>query len=1314
MSKLRNLVDKLLKSASGEGSRGGTIIGHTRTGKPIYQNSQHESHSAFASHDHLDAMNHHYELWSKTQNRIAQIREQNPNWHPPKAIHDFLKHHYTQMQMHQSRAGRKEQHEVKASKEAGEAKSPFHTPRTIHKSQEVAPFYSAMVIVDTKGEKILLGKRKEDGLWTGPGGGAKVGEFPHEAAIREAFEESNLVIDQRQLQELPMGYSHDMKPVHCYIVRISDEQAATISVVNDPDKEVNEWKWFPLSEKLPEPLTDNRRSTILNAKMFLAGMVMKSYYAMDMSDGMTAVNSGDKAAEMMQRHPLVESLQSLMERYQPGDEPVRILLNANHVLHLVRVDDGIYSGFVKKNEQEAYASEVETVLTIDKMPISTLVQLLESKEIVKDAVTERGQRYAAGMDFFADQIAQQERESQERAALYSLFPEPQTRGQEFMLRKLIDKLMMQKSELIKAKALPIGTVRQWGPYKYVKHSDGWVVVGGEHHGKLMGKFFDEPKYSDFARHHENTSPKQDEPKSGSGNAKTDEGSSPKEEPKAEAPAAQASPSKEDEAKQAHELGKKAFAAGIKAPVQDPAFNAMLKPGPVGTNTHIMEAWTKGWHQANLAAPVPEPKKQEAPTEPVELKPAKTPKKGSAIPKEEPKEEPKQETDELTPEQKKFREERPSLIARIEQLKAHEMSLKEYMEHAKERKMKELVASNVRPGPMGEEPTAEYVDEVSKRSLSYMERNKRRHNTDFKREHKTYTEAAVKAGFKVSDKALKEYPGLGGSDLPEGMDMELNKKTNMVGMIDLGKSSKLVTKKFISHVNECNKLVAEMGIKFKTKINFKATNLNSMGKRTRGTYQHVSRTIDLKDMSAGGKTLMHEIGHAVDYAMQDLSMRGRHQEMMRSTGDSDLHKLYREMDQIVTSSDYYTQVEDRSHRQYLHTPTEVFARAFEVYSLHKAEQMGLSKDFLETFVPDVFKSKDQEAMKLRDQINDLTKKLNDIWREKRDKPDEYTKEADPIREQVNSLREEYKKRLETNGGGWGQVPEEKQMEYKTKISAIMEKILSQDQIRKSIQQLELTTKLQKGGKGLPVGSIRMWAGQKFIKQGDGHWMPMPSQQQGMAQPQAQGNAAVQAQPAPQPEEKKPEIKAAPEKAEPPHPTEHLKPRKGEGGHVKLHSEDLDKQLKHGPLSIISAGRNPNNPEDRALTDEQINERYKKLEQDLKEGGYKYTKVDGHYGGKEESFMVHHADEHHMNSLGKKYNQDSVIHSKDGKNKLHFTTGEHEGKHHKGDGYQEVPDADDYYSELTTSDGVKKKFNLGLDFGQHHEDETGAEDQKRNVV
>jgi hypothetical protein len=51
-------LDEELKKG-GEGSKGGKIIGHTKSGKPIYENHLHSSHEKFNKQDHLDAKEHH-------------------------------------------------------------------------------------------------------------------------------------------------------------------------------------------------------------------------------------------------------------------------------------------------------------------------------------------------------------------------------------------------------------------------------------------------------------------------------------------------------------------------------------------------------------------------------------------------------------------------------------------------------------------------------------------------------------------------------------------------------------------------------------------------------------------------------------------------------------------------------------------------------------------------------------------------------------------------------------------------------------------------------------------------------------------------------------------------------------------------------------------------------------------------------------------------------------------------------------------------------------------------------------------------------
>ncbi len=59
VEQLNNLI-----KAKGEGSRGGKIIGHTKSGKPVYQTkgaSHEESYGKFTAQDHKDAANLHNE-----------------------------------------------------------------------------------------------------------------------------------------------------------------------------------------------------------------------------------------------------------------------------------------------------------------------------------------------------------------------------------------------------------------------------------------------------------------------------------------------------------------------------------------------------------------------------------------------------------------------------------------------------------------------------------------------------------------------------------------------------------------------------------------------------------------------------------------------------------------------------------------------------------------------------------------------------------------------------------------------------------------------------------------------------------------------------------------------------------------------------------------------------------------------------------------------------------------------------------------------------------------------------------------------------
>lgn len=59
----------LIEKAMGEGSKGGKIIGHTKSGKPIYENHDHPEHASFTSEDHRDAAYAHGDKADKEEKK---------------------------------------------------------------------------------------------------------------------------------------------------------------------------------------------------------------------------------------------------------------------------------------------------------------------------------------------------------------------------------------------------------------------------------------------------------------------------------------------------------------------------------------------------------------------------------------------------------------------------------------------------------------------------------------------------------------------------------------------------------------------------------------------------------------------------------------------------------------------------------------------------------------------------------------------------------------------------------------------------------------------------------------------------------------------------------------------------------------------------------------------------------------------------------------------------------------------------------------------------------------------------------------------
>ena len=91
---------------------------------------------------------------------------------------------------------------------------------------------AALVLAFAPDGRLLLGKRRDNGKWTLPGGGINPGESPRRAAVRELEEETTLVARSIRLVE-----SGDVA-----IFRAEVEGVPT--GYYDPDHECSQWRWF--------------------------------------------------------------------------------------------------------------------------------------------------------------------------------------------------------------------------------------------------------------------------------------------------------------------------------------------------------------------------------------------------------------------------------------------------------------------------------------------------------------------------------------------------------------------------------------------------------------------------------------------------------------------------------------------------------------------------------------------------------------------------------------------------------------------------------------------------------------------------------------------------------------------------------------------------------------------------------------------------------------------------------------------------------------------------------------------------------------
>jgi 8-oxo-dGTP pyrophosphatase MutT (NUDIX family) len=133
-------------------------------------------------------------------------------------------------------------------------------------------YYAAVVVINSDGQ-VLLGKRKEDGIWTTPGGGAEPGEEnPAKTAVRELFEEAGIPANVAFLQPIESIATRNGKLCHVFLYVCGTNVIPSSKL--DPDEEVGKWKFFSI-DQIPNGLKEDERrfKSVRNGYMKFYGIV---------------------------------------------------------------------------------------------------------------------------------------------------------------------------------------------------------------------------------------------------------------------------------------------------------------------------------------------------------------------------------------------------------------------------------------------------------------------------------------------------------------------------------------------------------------------------------------------------------------------------------------------------------------------------------------------------------------------------------------------------------------------------------------------------------------------------------------------------------------------------------------------------------------------------------------------------------------------------------------------------------------------------------------------------------------------------------
>lgn len=133
----------------------------------------------------------------------------------------------------------------------------FSRKRRVHKAD--GPRRVATVAIK-HGSTILMGKRRDNGKWTTPGGHLNPDEDFNQGALREALEETGIDLsncDLAPVSEIAKLKDQEGKDLHVQPFSATLKSRPPTTMMGDPDGEVERWRWIDISRGLPQEIRAN-------------------------------------------------------------------------------------------------------------------------------------------------------------------------------------------------------------------------------------------------------------------------------------------------------------------------------------------------------------------------------------------------------------------------------------------------------------------------------------------------------------------------------------------------------------------------------------------------------------------------------------------------------------------------------------------------------------------------------------------------------------------------------------------------------------------------------------------------------------------------------------------------------------------------------------------------------------------------------------------------------------------------------------------------------------------------------------------------